>query len=99
MKLLMQPGDGVTPLVKAIDSAKKSVEIFIFRFDRSEIERALKNAASRGVFVHALIAYTNRGGERNLRRLETRLLAAGATGARTTDGLGRYYRQNMIRGP
>ena len=77
MKLLIQPGDGVAPLVEAINAAKSRVEIAIFRFDRGEIEKALANAASRGVFVHALIAYTNRGGERNLRKLEMRLLEAG----------------------
>src|SRR5271168_4108737 len=37
MKLLVQPGDGVLPLVQAINNAKKSVEIVIFRFDRSEV--------------------------------------------------------------
>jgi hypothetical protein len=61
VKLLTQPGDGIAPLIEGIDSAKKSVEIAIFRFDRTEVESALKNAAARCVFVHALIAYTNRG--------------------------------------
>lgn len=96
MKLLVQPRDGITPLVKAIDGAKKSVEIFIFRFDRSEIERALENAVNRGVFVHALTAYTNRGGEKNLRKLEMRLLAAGVTVTRTSDELLRYHGKLMI---
>ena len=83
VRSLVQPGDGIMPLVKAIDHAKKSVEIVIFRFDRKEIEAALAKAVTRGVFVHALIAYTNRGGEKNLRDLEMRLLAAGVTVART----------------
>lgn len=96
MKLLVQPGDGVTPLVKAIDAAKISVEILIFRFDRGEIERALVNAAHRGVRVQALIAYTNRGGEKHLRDLEMRLLAAGVTVARTADDLVRYHGKFMI---
>lgn len=96
MKLLVQPGDGISDLVKGIDRAKKSIEILIFRFDRVEIERALENAAKRGVSVHALIAYTNRGGERNLRKLETRLLAAGVTVARTSDDLVRYHGKMMI---
>jgi len=96
MKLFIQPGDGVLPLVQAINSAKKSVEIAIFRFDRSEIERALAGAVTRGVFVHALIAYTNRGGEKNLRKLEMRLLAAGVTVARTADDLARYHGKYMI---
>ena len=96
MKLLVQPGDGVAPLVDAINAAKSRVEIAIFRFDRSEIEKALANAAARGVFVHALIAYTNRGGERNLRKLEMRLLEAGITVARTADDLVRYHDKFLI---
>ena len=96
LKLLVQPGDGVEPIVDAIDRAKSRVEIAIFRFDRWEIEKALANAAARGVFVHALIAYTNRGGERNLRKLEMRLLEAGITVARTADDLARYHDKFLI---
>ncbi len=96
MKLLVQPGDGATCLARGIDNAKKSVEIVVFRFDRREIERALKNAMSRGVFVHALIAHTNRGGEERLRRLESWLLEAGGTVARTADDLRRYHYKMMI---
>jgi len=96
LKLLIQPGDGVAPLVEAINWAKSRVEIAIFRFDRVEIEKALANAAARGVFVQALIAYTNRGGERNLRKLEMRLLEAGITVARTADDLVRYHDKFLI---
>jgi cardiolipin synthase A/B len=96
LRLLVQPGDGVAPLVEAINGAKSRVEIAIFRFDRAEIEKALANAAARGVFVHALIAYTNRGGERNLRKLEMRLLEAGITVARTADDLVRYHDKFLI---
>jgi len=96
MRLLIQPGDGIDSLIKAINGAKGSVEIVIFRFDRVEIERALEQAAKRGVRVHALIAYTNRGGERGLRKLEMRLLAAGITVARTANDLARYHDKYMI---
>ena len=96
MKLLIQPGDGVMPLVEAINRAKSRVEIVIFRFDLAEIEKALADAAGRGVFVHTLIAYTNRGGERNLRKLEMRLLEAGITVARTSDDLVRYHDKFLI---
>jgi phosphatidylserine/phosphatidylglycerophosphate/cardiolipin synthase-like enzyme len=96
LKLLVQPGDGVKPLLDAINGAKSRVEIVIFRFDRGEIEKALANAAARGVFVHALIAYTNRGGEKNLRKLELRLLDAGITVARTADDLARYHGKFLI---
>ena len=96
MKLLVQPGDGVAPLLQGIKHAKKKIEIVIFRFDQREIEKALANAAARGVAVRALIANTNRGGELNLRALETRLLAAGVTVARTADDLVRYHDKLML---
>src|SRR5262245_56287471 len=96
MEALVQPCDGVAPLVSGISGAKKSVEIVIFRFDEREIEQALETAVARGVFVHALIAYTNGGGEKNLREIEARLLAAGVTVARTPDDLGRYHDKLMI---
>lgn len=96
VKLLLQPGDGILPLIKAITGAKRSVEIVIFRFDRGEIEKALGNAVGRGVSVRALIAHKNRSGEYNLRKLEMRLLAAGVTVARTADDLVRYHDKLMI---
>ena len=96
MKLLVQPGDGVRPLVKAIEGAKKSVQVVIFRFDRVEIEKALEDAVKRGVSVEALIAFTNRGGEKNLRKLEMSFLDHGVTVSRTADDLVRYHGKMMI---
>ena len=96
VKCLVQPGDGVMPLIKAIKDAKNSVEIVIFRFNRSEIEKALAAAVTRGIHVHALIASTNRGGMQNLRDLEMRLLAAGVTVSRTAVDLVRYHAKLMI---
>ena len=96
MKLLVQPGDGIGPIVKAIEKAKKSVQVVIFRFDRLEIEKALEDAVKRGVSVDALIAFTNRGGEKNLRKLEMRFLERGVTVSRTADDLVRYHGKMMI---
>jgi cardiolipin synthase len=96
MKLLIQPGDGPEALLAGIRNARKTIEIAIFRFDRAEIESALKAAVGRGVAVHALIAYTNRGGEINLRKLEMRLLAVGVAVSRTADDLARYHDKVMI---
>jgi phosphatidylserine/phosphatidylglycerophosphate/cardiolipin synthase-like enzyme len=96
VKLIIQPGDGVAPIVRAIHKATKTIDIVIFRFDRAEVEKALDEAVDRGVAVRALIAHTNKGGESKLRRLELRLLECGATVARTADDLARYHGKMMI---
>src|SRR5207245_5448865 len=46
--------------------------------------------------VHGLIAFTTRGGEEKLRRLEMRFLSSGITVARTADDLVRYHGKMMI---
>ena len=46
--------------------------------------------------VRALIAHTNRGGEKSLRKLEMRLLDAGLTVTRTAGELLRYHGKMMI---
>jgi phosphatidylserine/phosphatidylglycerophosphate/cardiolipin synthase-like enzyme len=96
VKLIIQPEDGLTPLVQAVKKARKAVSIVIFRFDRPELEKALEAAVARGVAVRALIAHTNRGGEKMLRKLETRFLEAGVLVARTADDLPRYHGKLMI---
>ena len=96
MKLLIQPDNGIKPLIDALRKAKKNIRILIFRFDRVEIEKALVEAVGRGVTVQALIAHTNQGEEKNLRRLEMRLLGEGITVTRTADELLRYHGKMII---
>ena len=96
VKLVLQPDDGLEPILKALDQAKKSIQILIFRIDRSEIEKALTAAVERGVSVQALVAYTNRGGEKTLRRFEMKLLEKGVTVTRTADDLVRYHGKMII---
>jgi len=96
VKLLVLPEDGMTAVVNAIKAAKKSIDTTVFRFDRADIEKALEAAVGRGVSVRALIANTNTGGEKLLRKLELRLLGAGVTVARSGDELTRYHAKFMI---
>jgi len=96
VKLIIEPDDGPAPLVSALKNAKKSVEVAIFRFDRSDIETTLKAAVAKGVKVTALIADMNRGGEKNLRQLETRFLQAGITVARSADDLNRHHDKLIV---
>ncbi len=96
LTLILQPDDGVAPVAQAIDGAKTSLDILIFRFDRRELEGALIRAVERGVRVRALIAHTNRGGDKTLRALKMRLLKAGITVARTADDLLRYHGKMLV---
>jgi phosphatidylserine/phosphatidylglycerophosphate/cardiolipin synthase-like enzyme len=96
VKLIIEPADGVAPLLSAIKNAKKSVEIAIFRFDRKDVAAELEAAADRGVRVTALIVFANRGGEQNLRKLELRFLDAGIIVARSSDDLIRYHGKYIL---
>ena len=96
MDLIIQPDDGLTPLLQAVRHAKTKIDILIFRFDRAELEDALEAAVGRGVVVRALIAHTNRGGEKVLRKLELKMLEKGVSVARTADELLRYHGKMMI---
>ena len=96
MSLIVLPEDGVAPILSAIDKAKTTIDIGIFRLDRADIAKALRSAVDRGVAVRTLIAHTNRGGEKRLRKLELNLLKTGASVRRTDDDLRRYHNKIMI---
>ena len=96
MNLIVQPEAGLAPVVRAIKRARRNVDIAVFRADREEIEKALGAAVQRGVKVRVLVAHTNSGGENRLRKLEQRLLEAGATVTRTGDDFVRYHGKFMV---
>jgi cardiolipin synthase A/B len=96
MHVIVQPRDGIEPLLNGIRNAQQSVEIIIYRLDRLEIEQALVEAAWRGVHVHALITYTNKENLKDIKRLEKRLLDAGVKVTRTAEDLVRYHSKVMI---
>ena len=96
MKLIVQPDDGLKPLIQAIAKAKRSVVVVIFRFDLPELEKALEAAIERGVSVHALVAHISSQGDKKLRKLESRLLKKGATVARTDDDMVRYHGKLLL---
>jgi len=96
MQLIVQPDDGIAPLIDAMTRAKKTIDVVIFRFDIDEIAAALTDAVERGVVVRALIAHTNTGGASKLRKLEDRLLKAGVTLSRTDDDMVRYHGKLLV---
>jgi phosphatidylserine/phosphatidylglycerophosphate/cardiolipin synthase-like enzyme len=96
LELIVQPTDGLEPILTAVDRAGSTLDIVIFRFDFRPLEKAIEAAVKRGVRVQALIAHTNSGGEKRLRALEQRMLQAGVTVTRTADDLARYHGKMLI---
>jgi phosphatidylserine/phosphatidylglycerophosphate/cardiolipin synthase-like enzyme len=96
MKLIVEPDEGLAPVLTAIKQASKSIDVLIFRLDRIELAKALQTAVTRGVRVRTLTAHTNRGGSKFLRKLELDLLEGGVTVSRTADDLVRYHGKMMI---
>jgi cardiolipin synthase A/B len=96
VRLIVQPDEGIEPVLHAISRARRTLDISIFRFDHNELTKALKGAVARGVAVRTLVAHRNSTGEKSLRKLEMRLLETGATVCRTDDDLVRYHEKIMI---
>jgi phosphatidylserine/phosphatidylglycerophosphate/cardiolipin synthase-like enzyme len=96
VRLIVQPEDGLAPVLRGIGGAKRTLDVSIFRLDDKRVAKAVKAAVARGVAVRALVAHRNSAGERELRALEVWLLEAGATVCRTRDDLVRYHQKMMI---
>jgi phosphatidylserine/phosphatidylglycerophosphate/cardiolipin synthase-like enzyme len=96
VELIVQPDDGIKPVLEVIGKAQKSVDITIFRFDLKSMEKELEAARIRGVVVRALIAHQGSQGEKGLRQLEMRMLEKGIFVARTGDAFTRYHGKMMI---
>jgi cardiolipin synthase len=96
MRLIVEPEGGIMPILDAINNAKDTIDILIFRLDCRSVTKGLKAAVRRGVAVRAMIAKKHRGNTRDLRKLEQRLLKAGVVLARTAGNLVRYHGKMMI---
>jgi cardiolipin synthase A/B len=96
VELIVQPTDGITPLLENVAAAQKSIDMVIFRFDLRAMEKELEAARNRGVVVRTLIAHQGSQGEKKLRQLELRLLEKGILVARTGDSFTRYHGKMMI---
>ena len=96
MDLIVQPLDGLQPLIDTVNSAKKALDLIIFRLDLKEVEKAIEAAVGRGVNVRALIAHTHKGPDKRLRQIEQRMLDKGVTVTRSGDDFVRYHGKVLI---
>jgi phosphatidylserine/phosphatidylglycerophosphate/cardiolipin synthase-like enzyme len=96
VKLIVQPDDGLEPVLESMQRARKTLDLIIFRLDSKEIEKAATAAVTRGVNVSALIAHTHSGPSKRLRELELRLLGKGVTVTRTGSELVRYHHKLIV---
>jgi phosphatidylserine/phosphatidylglycerophosphate/cardiolipin synthase-like enzyme len=96
VELIVQPADGIKPLLETLAAAQKSIDMMIFRLDLKPMEKELEAARNRGVVVRTLIAHQGSLGEKKLRQLELRLLDKGILVARTGDAFARYHGKMMI---
>jgi phosphatidylserine/phosphatidylglycerophosphate/cardiolipin synthase-like enzyme len=69
LSLIIQPGDSFFPVVDAIDSAKSTIKMTIFRMDDPIVLDALSSAVSRQVRVQALVAPASKGWTKRNKRL------------------------------
>ena len=96
MRLIVQPDEE-----RAADSShperqeKRRRGHFSLRFGAGR-ESALQSGGGAWRRGAGFIAHTNRGGEKELRKLERRLLKAGVTVARTDDDLIRYHGKLLV---
>ena len=95
-QLLVQPDDGSGPLLEAFDSARRRLDLYVFRLDDRRVDDALERAVRRGVAVRALVAHTRRGGAFALRKLESRLRKIGVDVSRSDNDLQRYHGKMAI---
>ena len=50
VKLIVQPDDGLAPVLESIDRARKSLDFIIFRLDSKDIEKAAAAAVTRSAW-------------------------------------------------
>ena len=55
LSLVVEPEQGITPLLVAITSATSSVDIVMYQLEDTQVQKALVQDAARGVTVHILL--------------------------------------------
>lgn len=89
-------GDRRRTILQLFQSARRQVELSMFRCDDPLVFEAIAAASARGVKVNVLVTARARGGARKLLTLRDRLLAAGAAVRVYTDPVVKYHAKYMV---
>ena len=76
LSLIIQPGDSFFPIVDAINAAKQTIKMTIFRLDDPIVLDALSYAVARKVKVQALVAPASKGWTKRNKKLVDELCEA-----------------------
>ncbi len=55
LSLITEPGDGMTPIKEAIESASSSIDLVMYEFDDTQLEQLLTQEAQKGVAVRVIL--------------------------------------------
>jgi cardiolipin synthase len=94
--LLVHPEDGAAPVVRAIEAARRTLDLSVFRLSHPAVESALRAAVARSVTVRALVAHANGSGKAAVKKLEARLEELGCLVSRSDDDLLRYHGKMIL---
>jgi phosphatidylserine/phosphatidylglycerophosphate/cardiolipin synthase-like enzyme len=101
LSLIIQPGDSFFPIVDAIDAAKLTIKMTIFRLDDPIVLDALSYAVARKVKVQALVAPASKGWTKRNKKLVDELAKLGvevrmARSRKEKEKVKRYHYKMMM---
>ena len=96
-KFFVMPDDGMELVIGPLRSAKRSIDIYVFTLSNADILGALRDAASRGVAVRALVD-KHPSGNKEAGRAALESLKEAGVDARPVAGLLHAYACQELRG-
>ncbi|HEY6115305.1 MAG TPA: phospholipase D-like domain-containing protein [Candidatus Dormibacteraeota bacterium] len=94
--LIVQPDDGVAPILDAITSARTSLRIKMFAFSDPALVGAVTAARRRGVLVRVMLNRARRSGQEDNEETHARLAAAGVDVLESNPAFALTHEKSMV---